>query len=195
MTLKPVDFGYDPADLCDLRDRPFYQPVTITWSKPRPLSKSGPIEIPDDYIKPGYLYALVRNHGNSSYLDTIVYIGITNSLHQRFRNHPKVDEIRAARGMTGLSIGEIDFHGRRTTQGAGHRPAIEELEHILIWSLWDDLWNEKKQYTLPGMGANRGRAWEVRNEGYKFCGRMPKRIIYPFILIEPRRNRTVKRRS
>lgn len=57
-----------------------------------------------------------------------------------------------------------------------------------------DLWNDKKQSTLPGMGTHSGRAWDITNEGYKFSGRMPRRILYPWIAVEPRRNRTVKRK-
>jgi hypothetical protein len=124
--------------------------------------------------------------------DSVVYVGITNNLKQRFKNHPKVNQIRSARGQTGLSIGEIDFGSYRTAKTSGNRRAIEELEHLLIWTLWGDLWNEKKQFTLPGMGKYGGRAWDVSNEGYKFSGRMPRRIVYPWIMVDPRRDRTLK---
>lgn len=192
MTFKLVDQGSDPASICNSQNRQLYKSVSIHWTTPEPLEKHGDIILPDEFLEPGYLYALVRNHGNSRTKDSIVYIGITNNLKQRFKNHPKVDQIRGARGQTGLSIGEIDFGSYRTAKTSGNRRAIEELEHLLIWTLWGDLWNEKKQFTLPGMGQHGGRAWDVSNEGYKFSGRMPRRIVYPWIMIDPRRDRTLK---
>ncbi|MDB5706414.1 MAG: uncharacterized protein JWN66_3530 [Sphingomonas bacterium] len=195
MTFKLVDQGPgDPSDICNSQDKQLYKPVKIDWQVPIELDKAEGISFPDEYLEPGYLYALVRNHGNALVRDRIVYIGITNNLHRRFQNHPKVDEIRKARGSTGLSIGKIDFGSYRTAKGKGegNKLAIEELEHILIWTLWKDLWNEKKWFTLPGMGTHRGRAWDITNVGHKFSGRMPERIVYPWIVIKPRRNRTVK---
>ncbi len=105
MTFKLVDQGADPADICNSQNRQLYKPVSIDWSSPKPLSKAGDIILPEEFLEPGYLYALVRNHGNAHTKDSIVYIGITNNLKQRFKNHPKVDEIRAARGQTGSRSG------------------------------------------------------------------------------------------
>jgi hypothetical protein len=51
-----------------------------------------------------------------------------------------------------LSIGDIDSESYNTAKNSENRRAIEELEHILIWTLFDDLWNDEKQFTLPGMG-------------------------------------------
>jgi hypothetical protein len=195
MTFKPVDQGGDPRDVSNSQGKGLYKRVKIDWQTPIPIAREDKIELPGEYLDPGYLYLLVRNHGNSKERDRIVYVGITNSLKQRFANHPKVDEIRATPGSTSISIGKIDFgkHSRIPKSGDVHRLAIEELEHILIWTLWKDLWNDKKWFTLPGMGSNGGEAWHITNDGEKFSGRMPKRIVYPWILIEPRRNRTIKR--
>lgn len=194
MKLKLVDQGGDPKEVCNSQDKPLYKRVVINWQEPIPIAREETIELPEKYLDSGYLYLLVRNHGNSKEKDRIAYVGITNSLKQRFRNHPKVDEIRASRGTTSISIGKVEFekYSRIPKSGEVHRQALEELEHILIWTLWDDLWNEKKWFTLPGMGSNGGEAWHISNEGEKFSGRMPKRIVYPWILIEPRRNRTLK---
>lgn len=195
MTFKPVDQGGDPSDVCNSQGAPLYKPVVIDWQRPIPIGGEDKILIPDAFLDPGYLYVLVRNHGNAKQRDLIVYVGITKSLKQRFVNHPKVDEIRKARGSTSISIGRVDFgkFSRIPKSGELHRLAIEELEHIFIWTLWSDLWNDKKWFTLPGMGSNGGQAWHITNTGHKFSGRMPKRIVYPWILAEPRRNRTVRR--
>lgn len=196
MKLKHVDQGGDPREICNSQDRPLYKQVIVNWQPPIPIAGKDKIELPAKYLDPGYLYLLVQNHGNLKRKDRIAYIGITNSLKQRFSNHPKVDEIRAAKGSTAISIGKVNFgkYSRIPKSGEVHRQALEELEHIFIWTLFDDLWNEKKWFTLPGMGSNGGEAWHITNEGAKFSGRMPKRIVYPWILIEPRRNRTLKKR-
>ena len=68
----------------------------------------------------------------------------------------------------------------------------EELEHILIWVLWDDLWNDRKTFVVPGQGGNGGRAWDISNTGFVFSGRMLKRIVFPWAAIEPRRNNTAR---
>ena len=53
--------------------------------------------------------------------------------------------------------------------------ALEEIEHLLIWAVDEHLENERKMFTLPGMGSNGGEAWHIRNTGYRFSGRMPNR--------------------
>ena len=189
MRFKLVDQGGDPATICNSQNKQLYKPVTVDWAKPVPLMKIGKIAFPDEFLEPGYLYAIVRNHGNAQTNDKIVYIGITNNLKRRFDNHPTVDKIRAARGQTGLSIGTVDFGSYRTAKRTGNRRAIEELEHIFIWTLWGkDFWNEKKMFTLPGMGKNGGRPWDITNRGYPFSRQMPGRIVYPWIVIDPGRS-------
>jgi hypothetical protein len=192
MSFKLMDLGGDPSEICNAQNRRLFKAVTVQWSTPKPLPKSDDVDLGEEFLEPGYLYALVRNHGRSHYRDWIVYIGISNDLMTRFKNHPKVDEIRKIRGCCSISIGKIDFGRYLTAKNAGNRRAIEELEHIYIWTLYDDLWNEKKQYTLPGMGRHGGRAWDIVNEGYKFSGRMPRRIVYPWIMVDVRNDRTRK---
>jgi hypothetical protein len=191
---KPVYQGVDPSEICNSQGKPIYKPISVEWQPPISISGEDKVVIPDEYLDPGYLYALVRNHGNSHQKDRIVYIGITNSLKQRFANHPKVDEIRKTRGSTSMSIASVNFgkFSRIPKSGEQHRRAIEELEHVYIWTLWGDLWNERKSFTLPGMGSNGGQAWDISNTGHKFSGRMPERIVYPWILAKARRNRTIK---
>lgn len=191
--LRALDLGFDTADVMNNAGRPLFKPISVSWSTPTRLTKDGDIVLDDcDYLEAGYLYAIVRNHGNAAKADTIRYIGITNNLETRFRNHPKMTELRSKGGETSLSIGTIDFGGYRTARGTGNRRAIEELEHIFIWTLWHDLLNDKKQLTAPGMGKHRGRAWDITMKGYQFSGQMPKRIIYPWIVTEPRRDKSSK---
>jgi hypothetical protein len=70
---------------------------------------------------------------------------------------------------------------------------LEELEHLLIWAVPGEyLENDRKQFTLPGMGAHRGHAWHVRNTGYRFSGQMPHEIVYPWMMIRAGRDRSRK---
>ncbi len=185
--LKLIEYDVDVSEYENSAGNPLYKPVTVHWSEPKLLAKDGKIVFDEDE-KPvgGCLYAVVRNDRRNSQADRILYVGITNDLTARFRKHWKVNEIRAEQGSTSLSIGSVDFGAYRTASGKGNRRAIEELEHIYIWTVWHDLWNDKKQVTLPGMGKHPGRAWDISNTGFRFSGRMPKRIVYPCITAQAR---------
>lgn len=186
--LKPVEYDVDVSEYTNSSERPLYKPVTVHWNDPKSLAKDGKIVFEDsDQPVGGCLYAIVRNDRRNSQSDRVLYIGITNDLRVRFREHWKVNEIRAEQGLTSLSIGAVDFGSYRTASGKGNRRAIEELEHIFIWTVWHDLWNDKKQVTLPGLGKFPGRAWDITNTGFKFSGRMPQRIVYPCIAAEARK--------
>lgn len=188
-TLRAADFGQTEELWENSRGKPLFQPIEITWSKPALIDRGGAIQVKDEeaLLRNGYLYAIIRNHGKQLTRDKIVYIGITNDLGKRFRNHWKVDEIRGARGPTSISVGKIETPGRRLNSEQA-KQLREELEHILIWVLWDDLWNDQKTMSVPGQGRNGSQAWDIANKGYKFCGRMPSRIVFPWAAIVPRRN-------
>ena len=190
---KLADFGHDEELWKGSNGKPLFQKIEIDWRKPVRIGKDGtlPIANEEEIHKNGYLYAIVRNHGNQQTRDRIAYIGITNDLEKRFRNHPKVDEIRNQAGETSISIGVISTPGRRPN-GTALRLLREELEHILIWVLYEDLWNDRKTMVVPGQGRNGGKAWDIVNAGFKFSGRMPKRIVFPWAAVIPRRNNTAK---
>lgn len=191
--LRLADFGEDESLFEDAAGRPLYQPITVTWSQPVRIGRDGslPLENESDIYKNGYLYAIIRNHGNQTTRDRIAYIGITNDLKKRFRNHPKVDEIRGQYGETSISIGTIETPGKRPN-GTTRKLIREEIEHLLIWVLHEDLWNDRKVLCIPGQGRNGGRALDIENRGFKFSGRMPERIVFPWIAIVPRRNGTAR---
>ncbi len=69
---------------------------------------------------------------------------------------------------------------------------MEEIEHLLIWAL-DPPYNDRKNYTLPGMGKHRANAWHLENIGFRFAGQMPREIVFPWMLVKPGRNRSQKR--
>ncbi|MCY1290451.1 hypothetical protein D9M68_186530 [compost metagenome] len=188
---KPADYGYDVEELSNHRGRMF-KAVTVDWSTPRNWNEGERAPVGEEYLEPGYLYAITRNHHRAKTRDTIVYIGITNNLNARFQNHPKAQLFADMRGPTGLSIGKVDFGSYRTAKTSGNRAAIEGLEHILIWALWPTLFNDSKQMSLPKFKASVAQAWHITNSGYRFSGRMPREIVYPWMLIKPGRDRSQK---
>lgn len=191
--LRLADFGQDETLWLGSSGKPLFQKVEICWRDPEIIENDGSINLKneDDIYHHGYLYAIVRNHGNQSTRNRIAYIGITNDLEKRFKNHPKAKEICGLAGETSISVGVISTPGRRPN-GTSMKLLREELEHILIWVLWQDLWNDSKTLVVPGQGRNRGRAWDIENSGFSFSGRMPKRIVFPWAAIVPRRNSTAR---
>lgn len=187
---KPADLGGEPSKV---QCSPEYRLITIEWSKPRPWSRDDYAPIDRAQKKPGYLYAISWDHHRAARKETIAYVGITSALDLRFDNHPKAAALIAKKRKTFLSIGHIDF-GRWTTASANTRWITEELEHILIWALWADLENERKMFCVPGQGTNGGGAWHIINKGHRFSGRMPREIIYPWMLVKPGRDRSLKLR-
>ncbi|MDR9759416.1 GIY-YIG nuclease family protein [Rhizobium redzepovicii] len=188
---KPADYGPDVEELGNGAGR-FFKPALVDWSRPRDWEVGARAPVDEEYLEPGYLYAITRNHHRAKTRDTIVYIGITNNLDSRFNNHPKARQFADMRRPTGLSIGTIDFGSYRTAKTSGNRAAIEGLEHILIWALWPTLFNDMKQMSLPKFKAPIAQAWHITNIGYRFVGRMPREIIYPWMLIKPGRDRSIK---
>ncbi|MET4685131.1 hypothetical protein, partial [Brevundimonas faecalis] len=68
------------------------------------------------------------------------------------------------------------------------RPAYYlELEDVVKFAVHDHLENVQGFSSLPGFRKSQPRVmlpWVVINEGYRFNGRMPRRILYPSIGIE-----------
>jgi hypothetical protein len=189
--LRIADLGEDEDLFYAANGRPLFQPVVVDWSRPVRIARDGslPLKNEEELFRNGYLYAIVRNHGNQTTRDRIAYIGITNDLEKRFKNHPKVDEIRSQYGETSISIGTIETPNRRPN-GETRKLIREEIEHILIWVLHEDLWNDRKVMCVPGQGRNGGRALDIENTGFTFSGRMPRRIVFPWPAVVPRRNNT-----
>jgi len=186
---RAADWGDTPDDVRNGVDRPLYKRVELEWSRPTTWSKDQ--RTPTYETDEPFLYALVRNHGNSLSRDRIEYIGLTESPGKRFGNHTTAHAIVAKRGSVKFSYAPIRFvQGRNRIERIGR--ALEEIEHLLIWAIPDDLINEKKQFTLPGMGSNGGNAWHIQNTGYTFSGRMPFEIVYPWMLLRHRPDRTQK---
>ena len=184
----PADWGAAIEDVCNKAGNPLYKQATLTWSNPRTWDKGteAPVTNEDD----ASIYAIVRNHGRSKTRDIIEYIGLTTDPEKRFRNHQTARDIVEMRGTVGISFAPISFIKGRN-KSANRKRALEEIEHILIWAL-EPRHNQKKNYTLPGMGKNGGNAWHIINDGYRFAGKMPLELVFPWMLVKVGRNRSRK---
>ena len=188
--LVAADFGDEQASWENSKGQPLFRKVIINWSEPQKLSHAEKVRLQNGedvnaFQSKSFLYAITRRHGNQKGGLKVAYIGITADLYGRFKNHPTVDYLRKKRGETCISIGEV-LPQQWSPRAKAAKQLREELEHILIWTLWHDLENEKKTWTVPGQGRNNGRAWRIENEGYEFDGLMPKRILFPWAAIERR---------
>lgn len=179
-----------PAYLENAAGNPLFKEVELNWRKPTLWGKSQ--RVPDFEHDKAFLYILLRDHGNSRQRDQIVYVGLTASPLTRFGDHKKAKQVVKQHGTVRFTYAPIDFvQGRNRVERL--KRALEELEHLIIWAVPDRyLRNEKKMFTLPGMGSNGGNAWHVRNTGYRFSGQMPREIVYPWMMIAPGRNRSLK---
>lgn len=183
--LKPAYWADEVAHVQNAAGNPLFKQVELNWSKPTLWTSD--MSLPKFDCSDPFLYALVRNHGNSQTKDHIVYIGLTTAPVSRFGNHTTAKGIVARKGQVGFSYAPIDFvSGKNKIERLSY--ALEQLEHLLIWAVDEHLENEKKMFTLPGMGANGGEAWHITNTGYRFSGRMPREIVYPWMLVKNGRN-------
>ncbi len=186
--LKPAYFGDEVESVQNRAGRPLFKKATLVWSKPKPMEDR--TRLFDDDDRP-VLYAITRDHHRMKTKNTIAYIGLSIDPKNRFRNHPKADMLADRQGETKLSFSFLDL-GRSSRRIETVKAALEEIEHLLIWALWQTLENERKQFTLPGMGVNGASAWHIVNEGYRFSGLMPREIVYPWMLVLPGRDRSTK---
>jgi hypothetical protein len=177
------------SSLHDSAKKPIFKIARLHWSKPTVWNKGD--NVPTFDTSEPFLYVLIRNHGKSKTKDHIVYVGLTKSPKTRFGNHETAKKIVGMRGQTTFSYAPVNFiKGRNSI--ARMEKALEEIEHLLIWSLGFELRNLRKQYTLPGMGKNGGNAWKIIHTGYRFSGQMPREIVYPWMLIKVGRDRSRK---
>ena len=187
---KPAHWGESISDVQNANGNPLYKSVELKWSTPT-IWRKGERRPKFDDSTP-FVYALIRNHGKSATKDHILYIGLTQKPKTRFGNHNTAKNIVAMPGEVKFSYAQIDFvQGRNRV--ARTKRTMEEIEHLLIWAVYYELQNEKKQYTVPGMGANGGDAWHITNSGYRFSGRMPREIVFPWMMVKPGRGRFRKR--
>ncbi|WP_216332568.1 hypothetical protein [Rhizobium sp. X9] len=183
---KIANYGFDTVEeVTNSVGKSLFKRVVLEWSKPQTINVDKPFFTDNRPL----LYIIIRNHHSAKQKDRIRYIGLSTNPNNRFQNHPKAQELAALRGQTSLSYAFLD-QAKSAKTIRSEKGALEQIEHILIWSLWYQLLNDKKLFTLPGMGRNAGTAWHIINSGYRFRGQMPREIVYPWILHKHGRDRS-----
>lgn len=187
---KPADFGDEP-DATRL-----FCVATVHWSEPKGWDEDGyaPLGAAE---RDDALYVLVRDHWRATRKNTIVYVGMTTNLPGRFRQHHVADEVRNKRGSTLLSVGTVTFSGKHSQWARQNlAKSLRQIEHILIWALPPPLMNNQNQNAIPllaGRNVSDAKPWIIRREGHRFHGRMPREIVYPWMILKAGRDRSIKK--
>jgi hypothetical protein len=187
-SLKPADWGDSVDSLQTIAGHQLYKRVDLNWTRPTEWRKE--MKVPDFDTKEPFLYALIGNQNRSDDFGHIVYVGLTKAPKTRFAKHWKAREILEKDDSVLFSYAELNhIRGRDRLRRVGL--AMEEIEHLLIWALPPEhLKNVAKQASIPGQGKNHGNAWHVINGGYRFSGRMPREIVFPWMIVKSGRAST-----
>ncbi len=185
---KLADFGDEP----DLTG--FFCLATVDRSEPKEWDEDGyaPLGAAE---RGDALYVLVRDHWRATRKNTIVYVGMTTNLPKRFVEHHRANEIRQKRGSTLLSVRTVTFSGKHSLWARRHpAKSLRQIEHILIWALPPPLLNSQNQYSMPLLSGNnvgQAKPWIIRREGHRFHGRMPREVVYPWMVVKLGRDRSL----
>jgi hypothetical protein len=181
-SLRLLELWDDPTDIAADNGSKFYRLATVTWSKPiewKPTQSSFPV--PEGWAGHGGVYAFIRDHGNQADGKRILYLGKAKSFKKRLTNrHGKFNLVKK-RGKTYVSCGRIAF--KRIKSRPGY---YDQIEDIIKFAIYEHLENWQGFQSLPGFRKSQSRAmipWVIVNEGYRFRGKMPHRIVYPSIAL------------
>jgi hypothetical protein len=183
---KAADWGAEVDNLENAAGFPLFKRLVLEWSEPQIVAKGTKPYFPEPRA---CLYAIMRNHHKSQQKDRISYIGLSTNPKRRFHNHPTAVDLIERQGTTSLSYAYLDLE-KSSDKIPVVKRALEDVEHILIWTLWHNLENRAKLYTLPGMGSTTGDPYHIVNNGYRFFGQMPKEIVYPWALVMNRKDKS-----
>jgi hypothetical protein len=115
----------------------------------------------------------------------IAYIGKAIAFEDRLINTHNHFDIIQRRGPTLVSCGRIAFERVRSRVGY-----YLEIEDIVKFAVHEWLENSQGFESLPGFRKGQPRAmapWVIANEGYRFDGHMPRRIVYPAFAVSKSR--------
>ena len=180
--LKPAYWADDVAHVQNAVGNPLFKQVELNWSTPTLWTAE--MCWPAFECDVPFVYALLQANGQLDVQKHIMYVGATAAPDTRFGNAATARTIIDKLGAVQFSYAPIRLDST-VMPSSDIAASVEEIEHLLIWAIGDDLENQKNMFTLPGMGANGCGAWHITNTGYGFTGRMPQEIIYPWMLITP----------
>lgn len=179
--MKLLNIGGEAEYLVNSRLNWYYCKAIVTWSKPSEWTRDeAAFRVPDQWRHGGGVYAFLRDHPRQSEPNRIAYIGKALKFTQRLtRKHPMYERLVCRKGATKVCCGQIHFERIRARPGY-----YVEIEDIFKWVVWPHLHNKQGLESLPGFRGARGRPfkpWVIRNEGYRFSGKIPRLIAYPAI--------------
>ncbi len=181
--MKLLQLWDDVETITGLSNRYYYRVAVITWSRPKVWDPAaGDFPVPVGWSGHGGLYAMLRSHWLQTEARRIAYIGKALSFENRLTQSHDHFSIVARRGKTEISCGRVRFERVRARKGY-----YLELEDVVKFSVCSHLENTQGFSSLPGFRNSQPRAmrpWVIRNEGYRFGGVMPRRIVYPAIGVE-----------
>ncbi|WP_304283069.1 hypothetical protein [Caulobacter segnis] len=181
--MKYLDLWADVEAISGPSGRFYYRRAVITWSRPKIWNPEDPeFSVPSSWAGHGGLYAMLRNHWRQAEGRRIAYIGKAISFTNRLNNKHNHFDIVERRGDTEVSCGRVRFE--RVKAHAGY---YLELEDVVKFAVWHHSENVQGFSSLPGFRQSQPRVmlpWVIINEGYRFGGAMPRRIVYPAIGVE-----------
>lgn len=181
---KAADLGIDGKNMRD-----WYAKFTIHWEERHwNAGEKAPLNAGD--ASP-CIYAIITNHGKSREKGKIQYIGISTNAKARFLNHPTAHALRDKKGKTSLCLGVLESVPKKAIDSRSMGKYLNAIEHLLIWYFDCDK-NIRKVDAIPKALKGGAMGWHIENTGYDFCGRMPSEILYPWMLVKPRRDRSAK---
>ena len=173
----------DPEDISGNSGRKYYRQATINWSTPRLWESHEPnFNVPPSWRGQGGIYAFIRSHWRQNDDMRIAYIGKAINFNKRLTKAHNHFCIVERRGSTAVSCGRVSFERVRS-----HKGYYLEIEDIIKFRVYDWLENTQGFDSLPGFRKTQPRSmmpWVILNRGFRFGGRMPRRIAYPSIGVE-----------
>lgn len=183
MAFELSDVWDDPEDISGYSGRNYFRIATITWSRPRIWAPDEPaFRVPDGWAGQGGIYAFIRSHWSQHDKNKICYIGKAISFSKRLTRRHQHFDLVGKRGDTSVSCGRIAFS--RIRSAVGHYLEVEDIVKFVVHS---NLENTHGFESLPGFRKGQPHAmtpWLIINKGYRFNGKMPRRIMYPWIGVE-----------
>ncbi len=173
----------DPEEISGPSGRLYYRRAVLTWSVPRLWRADEPeFDVPPSWRGRGGVYVFIRSHWRQAEDMRFAYVGKAIDFGRRLTSAHDHFDIVERRGDTAVSCGRVAFEGVRS-----HPGHLLEIEDVLKFCLHERLENKQGFESLPGFRKSQPRAmtpWVIRNRGFRFQGRMPRRIVYPSIAVE-----------
>lgn len=185
-----------------------FKTIELNWSRPQKISNTrlSPKCVPEFEDNNPRIYILTRNHHKSNEKNKIVYVGISRTPKSRFFNHPTFE--RWADKKSGIDISNATINVSKyisrsivdeSQRAKATTELLQQIEHLLIWILQYrfELDNISNTLSLPKLRSPSNKidkkfGWHIKNSGFRFSGRLPREILFPWIVTKIGRNRSSK---